>query len=280
MHMRGTMKNIIVTGAGGGMGSAICRLLVKRGYQVFGLDCREWNQTDDGEEYEGQSSLHFVFCDVTSEVSVSAAFEQIKARAGHLDGIVHTAGIYDLDSLLEMSEERFMRIFNINLFGVYRINKIFLPLLSRGSRILITTSELAPLDPLPFTGVYAITKAALEKYAYSLRMEVNLLGISVSVIRPGAVKTGLLNDSTCALDRFVGHTKIYRCNAPRFKHIVDSVEAKNIAPDVIANAVLSALTARHPKFVYNRNRNILLRLLNLLPDVLQVWIIKKILTPP
>ena len=274
------MKNIVVTGAGGGMGSAICRLLVKKGYQVFGLDCRNLKEAEITEESGGQASLHFICCDLTNEASVTAAFEQIKARTGHLDAIVHTAGIYDLDSLLEMSEERFVRIFNINLFGVYRINKIFLPLLSQGSRIVITTSELAPLDPLPFTGVYAMTKAALEKYTYSLRMEVNLLGISVSVIRPGAVKTGLLGDSTRALDQFVDHTKIYQCNAQRFKHIVDSVEAKNIEADVIAQTVLSALTARHPKFVYNRNRNILLRLLNLLPDAMQVRIIKQILTPP
>lgn len=276
------MKNIVVTGAGGGMGSAICRLLTERGYQVFGLDCKEWNQTDNDnrEECGGQASLHFIFCDITDEISVSAAFEQIKARTGHLDAIVHTAGIYDLDSLLEMSEERFVRIFNINLFGVYRINKTFLPLLSRGSRIIITTSELAPLDPLPFTGVYAMTKAALEKYAYSLRMEINLLGIFVSVIRPGAVKTGLLNDSTRALDRFVGSTGIYQCNAKKFQQIVDSVEAKNISPDEIAQTVLLALTARRPRFVYNRNRNILLRLLNLLPDTWQVWIIKQILTLP
>ena len=274
------MKNIVVTGAGGGMGSAICRLLAKKGYRVFGLDCRELKEAELREEFGGQASLHFISCDLTSEASVTAAFEQIKARTGHLDAIVHTAGIYDLDSLLEMSEERFVRIFNINLFGVYRINKLFLPLLSRGSRIVITTSELAPLDPLPFTGVYAMTKAALEKYAFSLRMEVNLLGISVSVIRPGAVKTGLLGDSTRALNQFVDHTKIYQCNAQRFKHIVDSVEAKNIEADVIAQTVLSALTARHPKFVYNRNRNVLLRLLNFLPDTMQVRIIKQILTPP
>lgn len=62
-------------------------------------------------------------------------------------------------------------------------------MLANGGRIVITSSELAPLDPLPFTGLYAITKSAVEKYAYSLRMELSLHGISVSVIRPGAVNT-------------------------------------------------------------------------------------------
>lgn len=263
------MKNILVTGASGGMGNTICRLLTEKGFQVYGLDCKEPDPDN--------TVMHFTTCNITDSGSVTAAFEKVKSQLCHLDGIIHTAGIYDLDSLVEMDEERFLRIFNINIFGVYRINKIFLPLLQKDSRVIITTSELAPLDPLPFTGIYAVTKSSLEKYAYSLRMELNLLGIHVSVIRPGAVKTSLLGDSTRALDKFVDNTKLYPCNATNFRKVVDSVEARNIEPEKIARLALKALTARRPKFVYNINRNILLRLLNILPDHFQVWIIKEIL---
>lgn len=262
------MKTVLVTGACGGMGKAICNQLLQKGYQVYGLDYRKG---------ELPQEIHFVLCDVTDAVSVEAAFEKVTASAGSIDAIIHTAGIYDLDSLLEIDEERFQQIFQVNLFGVYRINKIFVPLLKPGGRIIITTSELAVLDPLPFTGLYAVTKAALEKYAYSLRMEVNLLGISVSIIRPGAVRTGLLNDSVTALDRFCEHTQLYHCNAEKFRRIVDRVETKSVAPEVIAEAVCQALESRHPKFVYNVNRNILLKLMNLLPDVLQTAVIKRIL---
>lgn len=265
------MQNIIVTGAYGGMGNSICKLLAEKGYQVFGLDVISSNVLD------GIENFHYIPCDITDSVSITAAFEQIKKQVSNLDAIIHTAGIYDLDSLIEMDEERFLRIFNINLFGVYRINKTFLPLLQKSSRIIITTSELAPLDPLPFTGIYAVTKGALEKYAYSLRMELNLLGMHVSVIRPGAVKTSLLGDSTRALDKFVNNTTLYPCNAANFRKVVDRVESRNIAPEKIARLTIKALTARHPKYVYNINRNILLKLLNILPDRLQVWIIKEIL---
>jgi NAD(P)-dependent dehydrogenase (short-subunit alcohol dehydrogenase family) len=262
------MKTILITGVCGGMGQAICNRMLQKGYQVYGLDCQK---------REAASGMHFIQCDITSAESVEAAFERVKMSVDRIDAIVHTAGIYDLDSLLEMEEERFRRIFEINLFGVYRVNKIFTPILDRGGRIIITTSELAPLDPLPFTGIYAVTKAALEKYAYSLRMEVNLLGISVSVIRPGAVKTSLLRDSTQALDRFCDSTQLYHCNAEKFRRIVDRVEAKHVAPEVIADIVCKALESRHPKLVYNVNRNILLKLLNLLPDSMQTAIIKRIL---
>ena len=131
---------------------------------------------------------------------------------------------------------------------------------AQGSRIIITTSELAPLDPLPFTGLYAVTKAALDKYAYSLRMELQLLGHRVIVLRPGAVQTGLLGVSTSRLDEFCANTQIYQCNAARFRDIVNRVEARSIAPEKIALRVLQALTARHPRYVCSINRNPLLLL--------------------
>ena len=262
------MKHILVTGATGGMGKAICESLIAKGYKVYGIDYRKNDEVNGLEFYE---------CDVTDTESVKEVFESIKSKTDRLDGIVHTAGIYDMDSLLEMDEKRFVRIFDINVFGVFRINQIFAPLLTKGSRIVITSSELAPLDPLPFTGIYGITKATIEKYAFSLRMETNLLNIPVSIIRPGAVKTGLLGASTQAIDRFVSNTKLYKSTSTRFKKIVDSVESRNITPDKIADKVLAALEDKHPKYVYKINRNPLLLLLNSLPDRLQVDIIGMIL---
>lgn len=263
------MKYVAVTGAYGGMGKATVCLLAQNGYTVFALDKKVQESLDE--------KIIPIAVDITQEESVKNAFLQINKRAERLEAIVHFAGIYMLDSLVEMSEERFIRAFNVNLFGVYRVNKAFLPLLKQGSRIIITSSELAPLDPLPFTGIYAITKTAIEKYAYSLRMEVQLLGIKVSVIRPGAVKTGLLKSSTDELDNFVENTNIYKCNASRFKKIVESVEAKNVSPEKVAKKVFKALTKRRPRYIYNLNLNPLLKLLNILPQRMQTAIIKGIL---
>ena len=262
-------KDILVTGCCGGMGSAICKKLIEQNYRVFGIDKSITSKNSEN---------FFQFeCDVTSTESVKNVFNKIKEKTTSLFAIVHTSGVYDLDSLIEIDENRFNKIFQVNLFGVYRVNKEFFSLLKNKSRIVITTSELAPLDPLPFTGLYGITKTALEKYAFSLRMELQLLGIKVVVIRPGAVKTSLLNTSTTALDKFIENTKNYSCNAIRFKKIVDSVEAKNILPEKIAQKILISISCKKPKFIYNINRNPLLRLLNFLPAKLQVAIIGLIL---
>ena len=213
----------------------------------------------------------------SNKEDLQKAYAFVKENVDHLDLIIHLAGVYMLDSLVEISEERFEKIFNINVFGVYKINKLFLPLLSSGSRIVIITSELASLDPLPFTGIYAITKGALEKYSFSLRMELQLLGIDVTTLRAGAIETPLLGDSTSELDKFVSNTKLYTCNATHFKEIVDSVESKTIEPSKIANLVNKVLSKKNPKYAYSINRNCGLKLLNALPDKLQVKIISKII---
>ena len=176
-----------------------------------------------------------------------------------------------------MDSADFRRIFDINVQGAFLVNNAFIPFLGSGSRIIITTSELAPLDPLPFTGIYAVTKAALDKYAYSLRMELQLLGITVSVIRAGAVKTGMLGASTDALDRFCQRTRLYRYNSKRFHRIVDSAEAKCIPPERIAGKAAAILKKKKPAFAYSINRNPLLLMLNALPQRTQLWIIRRVL---
>ena len=261
-------QSILVTGAYGGMGRATTLALKDKGFHVFALDkCV-------AEPEEGITPIQ---ADLTNEQSVQMAFEQVSQHTSNLFAIVHFAGIYLLNSLVEMDSADFDRIVNVNLTGAFLVNKHFLPLLGNNSRIVITTSELATLDPLPFTGIYAVTKAALDRYAYSLRMELQLLGIKVSVLRAGAVATDMIGVSTTALDSFVNKTQLYSCNATRFKQIVDSVEARSIAPVKVAKKVCGILNKRNPRFAYSINRNPLLLILNAMPKSFQCWVIKQIL---
>lgn len=259
-------KSVLITGVSGGMGLSTAKKFISCGYKVYGLDIKESKENIDG--------LTFIKTDLTKLEEVESAFNNVK---GKLDFIINTAGIYDLNSLIEISEEEFIRIFNINVFSIYRVNKTFLPLLNKGGKIIMVSSELAPLDPLPFTGLYAITKSTIEKYAYSLRMELQLLGYKVILIRPGAVDTGLIEVSTNKLDKFTESTTHYQYNAKRFKKVVDSVESKKISPNKIANLIYKASQKKRPKYVYKINRNKGLLLLNMLPKSWQHRIIKKIL---
>lgn len=265
----GSPRYILVTGAYGGMGRATITALAKRGYKVFALDLKAPS--------EAQQGIIPIEADVTNEASLAMALGKVMETTDELFAIVHFAGRYVMDSLIEVPAKELEAVFRINVLGAFLVNRTFQPLLKTGSRIVMTTSELAPLDPLPFTGIYAVTKSTLDKYAYSLAMELQLLGVKVSVIRAGAVSTNMLGASTSALDRFCCNTKLYTCNADRFKHIVDSIEAKSVPPERIASKVLRILGKRSPAFAYSVNRNPLLLLLNALPKRLQLFAIRQIL---
>ena len=263
------MKYILITGAGGGMGQAAVDIFVHKGYRVFALDMKKCPPRENVIPLQ---------VDVTDGKSVAAALETVSAETSELCGVIHLAGIYMLDSLVEISPEEFERAFRINIGGAFLINRTFLPLLQTGAKVIMLTSELAVRDPLPFTGLYGITKTALDRYAYSLRMELQLLGISVSVLRAGAVDTGMIAASTRALDSFCHHTKHYAVNAGRFMEIVDNVEARRIPPEKIARKLYGIFSRKKPKFAYAINRNPLLIMLDMLPKSARFWIIKKILS--
>ena len=264
------MSNVLITGVSGGMGLSTAKRYLYYGHKVYDLDIKEINE-------ELGDNFTFIKTDLTNIDDVNNAYNIISKEINHIDYIITLSGIYNLDSLVEIPEEQFIKIFDINVFSIYRVNKVFIPLLDKTSKIIMISSELGPLDPLPFTGLYGITKSTLEKYAYSLRMELQVFGIKVIIVRPGAVKTTLLDDSMKSINRFVDNTKLYKTNAKKFKKITESIESKNISPDKVSYLIYKISQKKRVRYVYNINRNFLLRLLNILPQRLQNRIIYKVI---
>ena len=265
------MKTALITGVAGGMGRAAAEALLREGWAVWGLDLRE---------PAALPGLRFLRADLSDPADPEAVARTLEREGVRLNAVIHLAGLYDLDSLVEIDEAAWNRIFQVNLYGPWRVNRALLPRLAPEARIVIATSELAPLEPLPFTGLYAVTKAALDKYAAALRMELQLLGHRVIVLRPGAVDTGLLDVSTARLKAFCENTAHYAPNADRFRRVVERVEARKIPPERVAELVCKAVTVRRPRDVYAINRNPLLLLMNALPAGTRRGIIRQILKAP
>ncbi|MBQ3901731.1 MAG: SDR family oxidoreductase, partial [Clostridia bacterium] len=108
------MKDVLVTGAAGGMGRAVTDLLTKNGYRVFALD---------REPCPGSQNLIPVITDLTDGDAVASAFRAVSEKTDGLFAIVHLAGIYTLDSLVEISPEKFDRAFRVNLGGAFLVNR-------------------------------------------------------------------------------------------------------------------------------------------------------------
>lgn len=264
------MKYALITGGANGMGRATAIKLAQNGYHVFSCDIQK-----NKDEIENITQL---IVDVTKTESINKAFDYVKKITDKLDAVIHFAGIIMMNSLIEISEEDFTKIFNINVFGVYRVNKIFFPLIQTGKgKIIITTSELAPNKILPFNAIYSISKKSLDAYAQGLTMELGLLDIPVITIRPGAVETNILNDSTKEMNALNSNTQLYKNTITKFKHIVDKEQGKTIPPSKIADLVFKILQKQKPKHIYAKNTSKKLKLLSIIPAKLQLKLFKMIL---
>jgi NAD(P)-dependent dehydrogenase (short-subunit alcohol dehydrogenase family) len=263
------MKQILITGGAGGLGRAAAEYLAASGWRVFACDIRE---------AESKDNIVQILMDVRDEASVNTALGHVAAMTDRLDAVIHMAGLYMMDSFVEISEERLAHIMDVNLMGVYRVNKTFLPLLIKGGgRVIITTSELAGLKPLPFTGIYALTKTALQSYADSLRLELALLGIPVIELRPGAFRTRLTDEPACELERLRHSTRLYGEKLRRIRPLMDGRIGKAREPEVLAKAIYRIVTVRKPCLRYSVNASLLLRAFSTLPRRIQAFAMRRLL---
>lgn len=258
------MKTILVTGAASGIGRAAAAYFAERGYTVLALDILEMPA--------GEGIRPFL-ADVTDEASLLAVRETLAAEGVILDAILTVAGMHRMASLVEGDFEVVRRLLDVNLLGVMLTNRIFHSLLAPGGRVVILTSEVGTYQPLPFNGLYTVSKNALESYAQALRQELSLLGQRVVTVRPGAVETPLVGGTLAAAERLEQKTRLYRREAVHFTRLTARFMGTPIKPEKLAPTIFRAVTAKHPRLSYAKHRHPGLVLLSCLPKRLQCAIV-------
>jgi NAD(P)-dependent dehydrogenase (short-subunit alcohol dehydrogenase family) len=255
-------KKILITGAAGGLGLSAASLSIHRGWRVFATDIREPDSipSDDGANYS------FIPADVTSEESVSNAFRLISAQTDELDAIVHMAGVLQVGPLVEIPEDYLNQSLEVNLMGVFRVNKHFYPLLRQHQgRIIIISSETGRQTAAPFNGPYAISKHALEAYADALRRELSLLGIRVIKIQPGPVKSEMTRSGEQKFREAAEASVHFNRALSKGTTYLPGVYRKACEPDLVAHTVVKALESSRPRISYRVKHDMLRSWLDLLP---------------
>ena len=265
--MKNSQKTLFITGIASGIGRATAELFVAKGHRVFGIDLYPC-------EVLGVESF---VCDVTDEAAVTALAEELRSRGVVLDAIINVAGVHAMCSLVEGDYAKMKRLLEINLLGAMLVNKALHPLLAKEGRVVIVTSEVAPLDPMPFNGLYNVSKTALDCYAQALRQELNLLGQSVVTVRPGAIETPLARGSLDATERLAENTRLYERQAKHFLSITKRFMGIPMKPEALAGLIFRAATAKHPRLIYSKHRSVGLLLLGILPKRWQCAVIKMLL---
>src|SRR6202453_4334458 len=189
------MRSVVITGVSTGIGWATAKLLLERGFQVFG-SVRKAVDADRLKTEFGANFIPLTF-DVTDEAAVLSAAREVRAAlAGEtLAGLVNNAGIAVAGPVLELSADEFRRQMDVNVIGPIIATQAFGPLLGSDPSLkgpkgrIVMISSVAGKTGNPLMSAYCSSKHAIEGLSESLRREMMLFGIDVIIVAPGAVKT-------------------------------------------------------------------------------------------
>lgn len=206
--MKPKSKFVVITGASTGIGYGAAKELIRRGYTVFG-SVRKKEDADRVKSELGAGFLPLLF-DVTDAAAVERAVTDVKDQCSGqgLGGLINNSGISVIGPIEMLSVEEIAHNFEVNVFGVLRVTKAFLPLLgaqkdhpSSPGRILNMSSAAGRLAA-PYVAPYSGTKHALEAISHAMRLEFMRYGITVIIIGPGAIRTPIWDKGS--LQRFEG----------------------------------------------------------------------------
>ena len=191
---------ILITGAASGIGRALAEKMLSEGHIVYALDIVAC---------EAKERLIPLRADITKEEDLRLVHEKLCADAVTLDSLICVAGIHRMASLVESEPDTLSRVIDVNLIGTMLTCRILHSLIAPKGRVFIVTSEVASFDPLPFNGLYNVSKTALDAYAQK-----------VITIRPGAVETPLQNSSLSGTEQLAATTKLYKKQSKHFLYFV------------------------------------------------------------
>lgn len=284
MSERTRRKFALVTGAGTGLGFVTAKLMASKGWQVYATHL----PSQSADELKRAGAIPIVM-DVTDESSVKAGYERISRKVGAegLATLVNAAALAEIGGgVIEgVSMERVKALFDVNVFGMLRVIQTFLPLLRLyGAARIVNVSSTATRIPVPFTGIYAISKFAILGMTNALRFELAPFGIQLTSIEPGAMVTPMTADHQINLEKTWSRMpsqvqELYRpVLGPTLTAMREGLE-KADPPELLAELIYKALQAKKMKMRYvgGRGTSALVIMQKLLGENLSERVIKNAL---
>jgi NAD(P)-dependent dehydrogenase (short-subunit alcohol dehydrogenase family) len=192
------MKYVVITGAGGGLGSELVKLYLERGDCVEGIDLKE-SEKSIRAGYDYPDRYHFTCVDITSDDQVNAAAAAIARKTDHIDLLINAAGVLTKNGenhLEDFDISASLKVFDINALGPLRMAKAFLSLLKRGEdRVLVDISSEAGSMQTNNNYVrrydYCMSKAAVNMQCVILQRYLRPDDIKVLAVHPGWMQTDM-----------------------------------------------------------------------------------------
>ena len=236
---------ILVTGASSGIGRNIAERLADEGHFVYAGARKE----ADIDELNAIDNIQAVRLDVTIEEDIEAAVETIRKAGRGLHGVVNNAGVMTVGALHEIPEEDLAFQFDVNVYGVFRVTKAFIPLIAESQGRVVNIGSVSGIFSERMTGAYHMSKQAIEAYTDSLASSLADLGIEVSVIEPGRFQSNIMKSMAQRMAARQADAEPGQASAGKLL-LPNGAGSQAKEPDAVADAVLHALFADSPKRRY------------------------------
>src|SRR5437660_2129833 len=179
-------KVAVVTGGSAGIGLAIAKCFAREGARVF-ITGRRQSELDKAVASIGGSAAE-IQGDASNLADLDRIYATIKAQAGRIDVLAVNAGVYEFGTLGEITEEHFDKTFNTDVRGLLFTVQKALPLLSKGSSVILTGSMVS-IKGFASCSVYNASKAAVRSFARTWIVDLKGRDIRVNVLSPGYTDT-------------------------------------------------------------------------------------------
>ena len=234
-------QKILITGASGGFGKLTVKTLIGKGHYVAAA-MRDINGKNKAVADElDKAGVKIIELDVTNDQSVTNGVNKAIADLGGLDVLFNNAGVGTLGLQEFFTTSDYQRLFDVNVFGVQRMNRAVAPYFRKNRKgLIIYTSSLLGRIALPFYGPYQSSKWALEAMAENYRVELSSFGIENCIVEPGGYPTTFMenllkptgNSQTTSYGDFMKFPEQMFGN---FEHVLKSNPQQN--PQRVADAI-------------------------------------------
>jgi NAD(P)-dependent dehydrogenase (short-subunit alcohol dehydrogenase family) len=249
-------KDVVVTGVSTGIGFGTTKVLVSKGFRVFG-SVRKQADADRLQKEFGDGFVPLMM-DITDADAVHQAAQKVGSMIGdrNLLGLVNNAGIVVSGPLLYLRPSEYRRQLEANMISPLVVIQAFAPLLGTDKKRQGTAGQIVNISStgakvaIPLIGGYSSSKAGLEGMSDALRQELMLFGIDVVIIEPGTVNTAMYDKGEKEDLSEFKPTEYWEAVQNFQKYIVTEARTNGLPPERLGEAVHVALSTAKPKARY------------------------------
>lgn len=238
-------RAVLVTGATSGIGLKVAEKLAGNGFHVYAGARKD----EDMQRLDAMENITAVRIDVTKQDQIDAAVAFIESQGRGLWGVVNNAGVAVYSPLTTGPESEFDFTFDVNVYGPFRVNQAFLPLLTESGGRTTTISSISGYIASP--GSYSMSKFAVEGYTDSLAAELTDSGVHVSAVQPGGFRSEIVKNLIKRAEEAEAEGELEISEELR-SGLQQSAESRETLkePDEVADAVFELMTTDEPKRRY------------------------------